>query len=121
MYNSDILIIVVDSLSFSEQKLLMKIKKEMERAKINTPLYIIHNLKSFTSKEQVKDYIDNSLLKSATFNLEEGHKISTKKGEENKGIYFYEKDKDKEKDKNRERKKCAKFKRKKIIYIVEFI
>ena len=64
MYYSDILIIVVDSLSFSEQKLLMKIKKEMERAKINTPLYIIHNLKSFTSKEQVKDYIDNSLLKS---------------------------------------------------------
>ena len=104
MYYSDILIIVVDSLSFSEQKLLMKIKKEMERAKINTPLYIIHNLKSFTSKEQVKDYIDSSLLKSATFTLEEGHKISTKKEEVNKGIYFYEKDKDKEKDKNKERK-----------------
>ena len=104
MYYSDILIIVVDSLSFSEQKLLMKIKKEMERAKINTPLYIIHNLKSFTSKEQVKDYIDNSLLKSATFTLEEGHKISTKKEEVNKGIYFYEKDKEKEKDKNKERK-----------------
>ena len=104
MYYSDILIIVVDSLSFSEQKLLMKIKKEMERAKINTPLYIIHNLKSFTSKEQVKDYIDSSLLKSATFTLEEGHKISTKKEEVIKGIYFYEKDKDKEKEKNKERK-----------------
>ena len=104
MYYSDILIIVVDSLSFSEQKLLMKIKKEMERAKINTHLYIIHNLKSFTSKEQVKDYIDSSLLKSATFTLEEGHKISTKKEEVNKGIYFYEKDKEKEKDKNKERK-----------------
>ena len=104
MYYSDILIIVVDSLSFSEQKLLMKIKKEMERAKINTPLYIIHNLKSFTSKEQVKDYIDSSLLKSATFTLEEGHKISTKKEEVIKGIYFYEKDKEKEKDKNKERK-----------------
>ena len=104
MYYSDILIIVVDSLSFSEQKLLMKIKKEMERAKINTPLYIIHNLKSFTSKEQVKDYINSSLLKSATFTLEEGHKISTKKEEVIKGIYFYEKDKDKEKEKNKERK-----------------
>jgi len=104
MYYSDILIIVVDSLSFSEQKLLMKIKKEMERAKINTPLYIIHNLKSFTSKEQVKDYIDSSLLKSATFTLEEGHKISTKKEEIIKGIYFYEKDKDKDKEKNKERK-----------------
>ena len=104
MYYSDILIIVVDSLSFSEQKLLMKVKKEMERAKINTPLYIIHNLKSFTSKEQVKDYIDSSLLKSATFTLEEGHKISTKKEEVIKGIYFYEKDKDKDKEKNKERK-----------------
>jgi len=27
--NSDILIVVVDSLSFSEQKLLLKVKKEM--------------------------------------------------------------------------------------------
>ena len=61
--NSDILIVVVDSLSFSEQKLLLKVKKEMERLKRKTPLalYVIHNLKSFTSKKQVEDYIDNTL------------------------------------------------------------
>ena len=100
MYSSDILVIVVDSLSFSEQKLLMKIKKEMERAKLTTPLYIIHNLKSFTSVEQVKDYIENSLLKSATFTLEKGHNISTKV-EANTGIYFYEKDREKEKNKEK--------------------
>ena len=48
--NSDILIVVVDSLTFSEQKLLLKIKREMNRAKLEIPLYIIHNLKSFTSQ-----------------------------------------------------------------------
>ena len=98
--NSDILVIVVDSLSFSEQKLLIKIKREMERAKITAPLYIIHNLKSFTSVEQVEDYIYNSLLKSATFSLEKGLNISTKT-KTSTGIYFYEKDKEKEKNKER--------------------
>ena len=88
--NSDILIVVVDSLTFSEQKLLLKIKREMNRAKLSIPLYIIHNLKSFTSVEQVEDYIKNTLLKSATFALEKGHNISTKI-EQNTGIYFYEK------------------------------
>ena len=76
--NSDILIVVVDSLSFSEQKLLLKVKKEMERAKRKTPLYIIHNLKTFVTIEQVEDYIKNTLLKSATFTLEESHNIDTK-------------------------------------------
>ena len=76
--NSDILIVVVDSLSFSEQKLLLKVKKEMERAKRKIPLYIIHNLKTFVANEQVEDYIENTLLKSATFKLEKSHNINTK-------------------------------------------
>ena len=101
--NSDILIIVIDSLSFSEQKLLIKIKREMDRAKLTIPLYIIHNLKSFTSVEQVKDYINKTLFKSATFTLEQGHTISTKI-EQNSGIYFLEKLNDKNKNKIKERK-----------------
>ena len=76
--NSDILIVVVDSLSFSEQKLLLKVKKEMERAKRKIPLYIIHNLKTFITIKQVEDYIQNTLLKSATFKLEKSHNIDTK-------------------------------------------
>ena len=94
--NSDILIVVVDSLSFSEQKLLMKVKKEMERSKKVIPLYIIHNLKSYSSKKQVEDYINETLLKSATFTLKEGPNISTDL-KENSGTYFYEVDKDKDK------------------------
>ena len=96
--NSDILIVVVDSLSFSEQKLLMKVKREMERSKRTIPLYIIHNLKTFVSEEQVKDYIENTLLKSATFTLEKGNNISTELKENKDEVYnYYEIDQDKDK------------------------
>ena len=98
--NSDILIVMVDALSFSEQKLLMKVKKEMERAKKVIPLYVIHNLKTYTTKKQVEDYIKETLLKSATFTLKEGHKISTGIYR-SEGIYYYE---DIEKDKDKSQK-----------------
>jgi len=91
--NSDVLITVVGILTYSEQKLLMKIKKEIERSKINTPLFIIHNLITFTSVQQVQEYINDFLLKSATFTLEEGHKISTKT-QSKTGMYFYESNKE---------------------------
>ena len=88
---SNILIVVVGILTYTEQKLLNRIKNEILRAKINKQLFIIHNLITYTTIEQVKDYIDKVLLKSETFHLEEGHKISTKL-ESSTGIYFYEKE-----------------------------
>ena len=91
--NSDVLIAVVGILTYSEQKLLMKIKKEIERSKINTPLFVIHNLITYTSVQQVQDYINDFLLKSATFSLEEGHKVSTQI-KTTAGIYYYESNKD---------------------------
>ena len=60
-----------------------------KKNKINKPLFIIHNLKTYYSKEQVKDYIDNYLLKSATFTLEKGHKISSEL-KQNNGLYYFE-------------------------------
>ena len=94
--NSDILIVVVDSLSFSEQKLLIKVKKEIERSKRSIDLFIIHNLKTYTSISQVKEYINNVLLKSATVTLVPGHRIDTKntKQEPKKGVNFSEEKKD---------------------------
>ena len=89
IYNSDILIVVVGILTYSEQKLLNRIKTEIQRAKIDKQMYIIHNLMTYTTVEQVEDYIKDFLLKSVTFKLEEGHKISTKK-EEVTGTYYYE-------------------------------
>ena len=89
IYNSDILILVVDILTYSEQKLLNRIKTQIIKSKLNKSLYVIHNLKTFVEKEQVENYIKKYLLRSASFDLKEGHYISTKK-EQNSGIYYYE-------------------------------
>ena len=91
VHNSDILIVVVDVLSFSEQKLLMKVKKEIERSKRRIPLYIIHNLKTYTSIEQVQNYINETLLKSATFTSLKAGTVNTDKIELNQEFKFYEK------------------------------
>ena len=58
VYNNDILIVVFDCLSFSKQKLLEKVKQEVKRLKRRIPLYIIHNLKTYTSIDQVINYIE---------------------------------------------------------------
>ena len=91
--NSDILLIVVGIMTYSEQKLLNKIKLQLKNSKIKKNIFVIHNLMTFTNMEQVKEYIDTILLKSATFKLEEGHKISTSTEKEN-GLYFIEKNED---------------------------
>ena len=93
IFNSNILIIVIGILTYSEQKLLNRIRNEISKNRINKPLFIIHNLITYTTKEQVEEYIEEFLLKSVTFNLEEGHKISTKT-ETKSGKYFYEKNTD---------------------------
>ena len=95
---SDILIIVVGIMTYSEQKLLNVIKNELkmmekndhfkEKEKPNTSLFVIHNLITYKSVKQVKDYIDEFLLKSATLNLEEAIIFPDKK--EN-GTHYTEK------------------------------
>ena len=90
---SDILIIVVGILTYSEQKLLNRIKTEIQRTKIKKTLFIIHNLMTYTTVPQIEEYINKYLLESATFDLEEGHKISTQTNKK-KGKYFYEKNSD---------------------------
>ena len=94
IYNSDILIVVVGILTYSEQKILNKIKTKLKRekslTKSNNNLFIIHNLMTYTTVEQVENYINQTLLKSATFELEKNIKINTK-NEESKGVCFYEK------------------------------
>jgi len=92
--NSDILIIVVGILTYSEQKLLNRIRTEFIKArnnknKVQKPLFIIHNLMTYTTIEQVEEYIEDFLLKSATFDLAIGHKISTKEKQKT-GEYYYE-------------------------------
>ena len=73
---SDILIVVVGLLNHPDQILLNKVIEECVK-KNKKNLYVIHNLKNFFTKNQVKDYIKNILMKSATFNLEEKEEITT--------------------------------------------
>ena len=91
--NSDILIAVVGLLTFQEQKFLNKIKSEISKLKIKKTLFIIHNLMTLTTIEQVENYINNTLLNSATFELEKTTLISTKISKGEKSVeYFYEND-----------------------------
>ena len=90
MYNSDIIIIVVGILTYTEQKLLNRIKEEISKTKLKKTLYIIHNLITYTSKEQVQLYIDNNLLNSATLDLIEKRDINTKINSEESPQYFHE-------------------------------
>ena len=64
--SADVLLCVVNKLNLSDQKFLLRIQKEINNKKI----FVIHNLKTFTKKKQVEDYIENTLLKSLTFKLE---------------------------------------------------
>ena len=94
IYNSDILIVVVGILTYSEQKILNKIKTKLKREKSfiksYNNLFIIHNLMTFTTVQQVETYINQTLLKSSTFQLEKNMKITTKIGGQT-GVCYYEK------------------------------
>jgi len=65
---SNILLVVVGHLTYSEQLLINKIKVESKRRNKNM-IFIIHNLQLFRKKSQVEGYIKNTLLKCSTFNL----------------------------------------------------
>ena len=90
LHNSDILIAVVGLLTYSEQKLLNRIKIELKNAKLNKTLYIIHNLMTYTTVDQVETYIEEILKKSATFELEEHIQIDAKT-QVRTGVRFFEK------------------------------
>ena len=76
---SDLLILVVGLLTFSEQKLINKIKKTHHQLKKKSPLIIVHNFQTFVTIEQVKNYIEDTLLKSDTFDLNELFLVSKKR------------------------------------------
>ena len=82
------MILVVGILTYSEQKLLNKIKNEIKKLKIIKPLYIIHNLKTFCTKKKFESYIKETLMKSATFTLKKGHKITSQIKDEKVTYYF---------------------------------
>jgi GTPase SAR1 family protein/chorismate mutase len=88
LYLSDMLLIVVGKITFNEQRLINKIKKEIELSSKDEDkkkqIFIIHNLLNFQKKHQVENHIKDTLMKSASFKLLEKKDIvySDKKGEE---------------------------------------
>ena len=87
--NSDLLLLVFGKLTFEEQKLLEKVKRNMKNLNRNESLMVIHNLKEFERKTQVENYINEILLKSSTFKLEKNVEIN-KENIEKDWCYYYE-------------------------------
>ena len=90
---SNMLLILVGNLTYQEQKLINKIKKESENT--NQSLYVIHNLQTFVERSQVENYIQETLLKSATFRLIKNKEIkisdkNKKDSIEENDVYYIE-------------------------------
>ena len=68
---SNVLLLVVGILSFSEQKLINKISKDLEKLKEKEKknLIVIHNLQTYETVDDVEKYINETLLKSASFKI----------------------------------------------------
>jgi len=59
IYNSDILLVVVGILTYSEQKLLNKIRTKLKNGLLNKPnntICIIHNLMTYITVDQAESY-----------------------------------------------------------------
>ena len=71
IYKSDIIILVVGNISLTEQKLLYTVKQDVKNLDKNKMIFVIHNLKEYSTKEQVDDYIENTLKKLCKIDLDE--------------------------------------------------
>ena len=71
---SNILIAVLEQLSFEEQEMLKTLIERLKKKEIKgiqkRRLIVIHNLMNITSVKDIKNFIKNVLLKSLTFKLE---------------------------------------------------
>ena len=85
---SDIFICVVENLTLTAQKFINRIIKYYANKKI----FIVHNLKTFIQRNQVEEYIKDTLLQSLTFDLEKEKYYSLetpKKGQKEQNQYYY--------------------------------
>ena len=75
LWKSNIIILLVGSITLSEQKLYARIKSEVlaiqENQKESKKLFIVHNLQNFYYKDDVNDYIENVLKKLYNVELKE--------------------------------------------------
>ena len=89
LFSSNVLIVVVGQLTYSDQKMINRIKRELWNQKV---IFIIHNLMFLEKIEQVKDFIKDNVLTSITFGeLIKNTYISEKEDKSINDIYYTEK------------------------------
>ena len=81
---SDVIILVMNSMTYNEQILLNKIKKLSQKT-----LFVVHNLFNFVTIEQCEDYIQDTLMKSLTFKIEKLPITTFSNNSQNRNQYFY--------------------------------
>jgi hypothetical protein len=86
---SNVLIVVVDQLKFSEQKLINRLKSHNF-----DKLFVIHNLQFFCDMKTIEEHIENVIKKSVFSNLEKVNipYFDDDKEKKQKPYYFYEKE-----------------------------
>ena len=72
---SNVLILVVEQLSFAEQEMILTLTNRLRLKEVynnidKRRLIIIHNLMNISKNEDIQKFIDKTLLRSMTFNLE---------------------------------------------------
>ena len=96
LWKSNIVILLVGSITLSEQKLYARIKSELlaiqENKRENKKLYVVHNLQNFYLKDDVNDYIENTLKKLYNVELEELRMYDPNNEITGYDKYFLEKD-----------------------------
>ena len=90
IHTSDVLILVVGNITLNEQKILTRIKNSLQKEKKN--IYVIHNLQNYQRKEQVEDYIENTLKKLYGIKIVE-NSFQNIKGDYHKKYYVEEREK----------------------------
>ena len=89
---SNVLLLVVGILTFSEQKLINKISKDLEKlkGKEKKNLIVIHNLQTYETVVDVENYINETLLKSASFKIKKDESNFGNKEETSEFFYDIE-------------------------------
>ena len=86
--NSKIILVVVNQLSLAEQIFLYELKNDANFIK----LFIVHNLFNFQKREDLEDYINNTIFNTIYFNLRKMYftKVEEDQKDNDKPYYFRE-------------------------------
>ena len=90
---SNILITVLEQLSFEEQEMLKTLIERLKKKEIKgiqkRRLLVIHNLMNITNVKDIKNFVENVILKSLTFRLESQSMSKNEKYDDSdKNIYI---------------------------------